>query len=94
MKIQLVHSFKEIISVENLLDAWKEFIRGKRSKQDVQEFQLHLMDRFDHRVLRTATKRRMMKKIQKQPSKETLTLYLGLLQHGNTYVLREKIISS
>ncbi len=44
MKIQLTHKFEDIISVENLLDAWREFIKGKRKRQDVQEFQLHLMD--------------------------------------------------
>ncbi|MDP3772373.1 MAG: reverse transcriptase domain-containing protein [bacterium] len=44
MKIQLAHTFDEVISVENMLEAWKEFIRGKRKKQDVQEFQLYLMD--------------------------------------------------
>ena len=38
------HKHDDIISVENLLEAWKEFIRGKRGKRDVQEFQLHLMD--------------------------------------------------
>jgi len=37
-------NFKEIISVDNLLSAWKEFIVGKRQRRDVQEFQLHLMD--------------------------------------------------
>lgn len=36
--------YEDIISVENLLVAWKEFIRGKRKKKDVQEFQAHLMD--------------------------------------------------
>ena len=36
--------FEEIISIENLLEAWREFIRGKRYKQDVLEFQMHLMD--------------------------------------------------
>ncbi|HUC01584.1 MAG TPA: reverse transcriptase/maturase family protein [Candidatus Paceibacterota bacterium] len=36
--------FEEIISAENLLAAWEEFITGKRAKRDVQEFQLHLMD--------------------------------------------------
>src|SRR3989338_3365641 len=41
-KIILVH-FEEIISIDNLLEAWKEFIKGKRQKQDVQEFQLNLM---------------------------------------------------
>lgn len=44
MKIQLGHSFEEIISLENLLSAWKEFISGKRGKKDVQEFSLNLMD--------------------------------------------------
>src|SRR3989344_1847328 len=37
-------SFEKIISVENLLLAWKEFLRGKKNKKDVQEFQLYLMD--------------------------------------------------
>lgn len=44
MKIQLRHSFKDIISIDNLLEAWKEFIRGKRNKRDVQEFSLKLID--------------------------------------------------
>ena len=43
-KIQLCHTFEEIICLENLLSAWQEFIRGKRNRQDVQVFQLHLMD--------------------------------------------------
>ena len=44
MKIQLRHSFEDIVSVENLLEAWKEFIKGKRQRKDVQEFSLNLMD--------------------------------------------------
>ncbi len=44
MKIQLTSRFEDIASVENLLEAWQEFIRGKRQKRDVQEFSLHLMD--------------------------------------------------
>src|SRR3989344_2955229 len=44
MKIQLSHNFEDIISTENLLEAWEEFVNGKRSKKDVQEFSLHLMD--------------------------------------------------
>lgn len=36
--------FEEIISVENLLSAWREFLNGKRNKPDVQEFSLRLMD--------------------------------------------------
>ena len=38
------HVYEYIISLENLLEAWKEFLRGKRNKKDVQEFQLYLMD--------------------------------------------------
>lgn len=44
MKTQLGHKFEDIIEVENLLEAWKEFVRGKRNKKDVQEFSLRLMD--------------------------------------------------
>lgn len=38
-----MHSYNDIISIENLLLAWKEFVRGKRKKHDVQVFQLDLM---------------------------------------------------
>jgi len=44
MKIQLVHNYNDIICLENLLLAWKEFLNGKRNKKDVQEFSLRLMD--------------------------------------------------
>ena len=44
MKIQLAHSFEDIIGTENLLGAWREFLKGKRSKNDVQEFSFRLMD--------------------------------------------------
>ena len=37
-------SFYSIISLENLLIAWKEFLMGKRGKKDVQEFEFQLMD--------------------------------------------------
>ncbi|MBI2279001.1 MAG: group II intron reverse transcriptase domain-containing protein [Candidatus Brennerbacteria bacterium] len=36
--------FEDITSVENLLEAWRGFLRGKRGKPDVQEFGLRLMD--------------------------------------------------
>lgn len=44
MKIQLAHTFEDIISIDNLLLGWQEFIRGKRNKRDVSEFSFHLMD--------------------------------------------------
>jgi len=48
----------------------------------------------DHRILRTTTKRRMIKRIKERPVAETLNSYLGLLSHGNTYKLREKITNA
>jgi hypothetical protein len=44
MKIKLVHKFEDIVNIENLLLAWQEFLKGKRNKADVQEFQFRLMD--------------------------------------------------
>lgn len=38
------HVYDDIISTENLLAAWKEFLKGKRSKRDVQAFQYRLSD--------------------------------------------------
>lgn len=50
-------NFKNIISIDNLLLAWEEFVRGKRTRKDVQEFQLHLMDNvlFLHQDLKDKT---------------------------------------
>ena len=44
MKIQLSHKFEDIINFENLLEAWREFVKGKTDKGDVQEFSFHLAD--------------------------------------------------
>lgn len=41
---QLGHTYKDIISVENISNAWEEFIRGKRQKLDVRAFHARLMD--------------------------------------------------
>lgn len=37
------NTYQHIISVENLLLAWKEFLCGKRKRKDVQEFERNLM---------------------------------------------------
>lgn len=37
----------------------------------------------DHRILRTSTKRRMLKAINGNPSQETVASYRGMLSHGN-----------
>jgi RNA-directed DNA polymerase len=48
----------------------------------------------DHRVLRTSTKRRMLKKLSGDGVKpEAVGSYLGLLSHGNTRKLREKMLT-
>ena len=46
----------------------------------------------DHRVLRNKTKKRMIKQIKKNPSVETLNSYLGLMKHGNTKIVRSRIL--
>jgi RNA-directed DNA polymerase len=38
-----IHTYEDIISLDNLLLAWKEFIRGKKNKKDVEIFQRYLM---------------------------------------------------
>jgi len=45
----------------------------------------------DHRVLRTATKRRMFKRLKESPTPETINSYLGLIKHGNSYKLKSRI---
>jgi RNA-directed DNA polymerase len=43
MRKVCIHSYHDIISVENLLLAWQEFIKGKRGRKDVQVFERDLM---------------------------------------------------
>ena len=54
-RLQFTYTYKNIISIENLLEAWREFIRGKRSRKDVQEFERNLMENIIilHRALVT-----------------------------------------
>lgn len=44
MGIKFIHNYQDIISLGNLLEAWKEFLKGKRNKSDVQRFQFCLGD--------------------------------------------------
>ena len=44
-----------------------------------------------HRVLRTATKKRMLRKITATSKPETVASYLGLLSHGNCFKLSQTI---
>ncbi len=42
-KIKFTDSYENIIEMENLLEAWREFVVGKKSRKDVEEFQRYLM---------------------------------------------------
>jgi retron-type reverse transcriptase len=44
----------------------------------------------DHRVLRTTTKRRMLKRLKEYNTPETVASYVGLLKHGNAHKLQKK----
>jgi retron-type reverse transcriptase len=44
MKHRLTKKCDDIASLENLLLSWEEFLAGKKSKPDVQDFKLHLME--------------------------------------------------
>jgi len=48
----------------------------------------------DHRVLRSTTKRRAFRGIKEKNAKiETVQSYLGVLSHGNTKKLRQKVLT-
>jgi|SRR3989338_4570873 len=40
----IYYSFENIVSVDNLFLAWREFVKGKRNKKDVQVFSFYLMN--------------------------------------------------
>lgn len=46
----------------------------------------------DHKTLRTTAKRKMFKRLTESQKKETLMSYLGMLSHGNTNIIKQKII--
>lgn len=59
VKKKCAATYDNIISLNNLLLAWKEFIRGKHKRKDVEEFELHLADNLFsiHRELASKTYR-------------------------------------
>jgi len=46
----------------------------------------------DHRVLRKKTEKRIMRRVENNNSCETVNSYIGLLSHGNTRKLKEKVL--
>jgi len=47
-----------------------------------------------HRVLRSVSRRRMFKRVQKNPKNEVLQSYIGLLSHGNTFGVKADLLNS
>jgi len=89
--------------LENLIRTIKEFLQDKlkltlhpdkifiKTLFSGMDF-LGWVNFFDHRVLRTKAKRRMLKRLKENPSPETINSYLGLLKHGNSYKIKNKIL--
>ena len=48
----------------------------------------------DYKVIRTATRRRLIKRIMANPKRETIASYFGLLSHGNTYKIKRSILGT
>lgn len=46
-----------------------------------------------HRVLRTATRKRVFRGIKMRPKNPTLQSYLGLIRHGNTFKLKQQVLN-
>lgn len=44
-----------------------------------------------HRILRTTTKRKVLRKMKGYPKPETASSYRGLLGHGNTYRIKKRV---
>jgi len=43
--MSIIHkNYDELFSLDNIFDAWRKFRRGKTSKKDVMDFELHLED--------------------------------------------------
>lgn len=48
---------------------------------------------FDHRVLRTTTSKRMFRNLAEDANEARILSYLGLLTHGNTHKLTQKVLN-
>jgi hypothetical protein len=67
----------------------KIFIKTLNSGMDF----LGWVNFFDHRVLRTKSKRRMIKNIKQNSfNSQSMSSYLGLLKHGNAGKIREILV--
>lgn len=44
IRIKFAHDYNTIISLENLLVAWREFLKGKKKRKDIQRFSFKLIE--------------------------------------------------
>ena len=89
-------------SVENLLEAWKEFLQNKL-KLELHPGKIFLETLF-HKILRTATKKRIFKKlrsrhkslfegiISEESFNQSSQSYLGMLKHCSGNGIKKEII--
>ncbi len=94
-KAHLVFMVKEVQNflqqrLELVMRPEKIFIQTINSGVDF----LGWINFFDHRILRTKTKRRMTKKIKKPINDQSLQSYLGFLKHGDTFYLRKRLLNN
>lgn len=47
---------------------------------------------YNHRVLRTTTKKRMLRKLKHNTNQQSIQSYLGMMSHGETYKIRKRMI--
>jgi RNA-directed DNA polymerase len=88
MLIQIKHFLKDMLALE--LHPNKVSITTFASGVDF----LGWINFPTHRVLRTTTKRRMLKNLKENPKPATIQSYLGMLSHGNAYELSNSIFEN
>ncbi len=89
--------------LENVLEKMKEFLKNKL-KLNMHPGKVYIktiasgvdflgwVSFPEHRVLRTSTKRRMLKSLRENPKEESRQSYLGMFSHGDGYKLTKVLI--
>ncbi|MBI2484126.1 group II intron reverse transcriptase domain-containing protein [Candidatus Uhrbacteria bacterium] len=86
MKIQLGHTFQDIISIDNLCLAWQEFLVGKSSKYDVREFGKNLMDNL------ISLREELESKSYKHSPYESFFIHDPKLRHIHKAAVRDRLL--
>ena len=80
------HNYEELISIENLFQAWNEFRIGKRKRKDVQFFERNLEDNLFnlHQVLKEKT--------YKHGQYQSFYVYDPKLRHIHKAIVQDRIV--